>query len=140
MIAHEYLEQLKYLEIRVDSKIKEVAMLNDLSTKCTSVMSDMPKVTSITNSKIENTIIKITLLQEEIQEDIDTLIELKSKIIKLIKVIDNIDYKTLLEKRYLCYQSLEKIAVDMGYSIQHVYRIKDNALKEFEKILKDDRK
>ena len=40
-------------------------------------------------------------------------------------------YQLLLEKRYLCFMPWEKIAVDMGYSIQHIYRLHDWALREF---------
>ena len=36
--------------------------------------------------------------------------------------------QTLLEKRYLCFLSWEKIAVEMHYSIQHIYRMHDTAL------------
>ena len=41
------------------------------------------------------------------------------------------EYQLLLEKRYLCFMPWEKIAVDMGYSIQHIYRLHDWALREF---------
>jgi len=40
-----------------------------------------------------------------------------------------------LEKRYLCFLSWEKIAVEMHYSIQHVYRMHDDALKVVDSIL-----
>ena len=33
--------------------------------------------------------------------------------------------------RYLCFLPWEKIAGDMGYSIQHIYRLHDWALREF---------
>ena len=40
-----------------------------------------------------------------------------------------------MEKRYLCFLSWEKIAVDMHYSIQHIYRMHDTALAAVEEIL-----
>ena len=33
----------------------------------------------------------------------------------MIKSVANPEHLTILEKRYLCYLSWEKIAVDMGY-------------------------
>ena len=48
-----------------------------------------------------------------------------------VKSIPNAEYQLLLEKRYLCFMPWEKIAVDMGYSIQHIYRLHDWALREF---------
>ena len=42
MTAKEYLSQAYRLDQRIDSKIEQVASLNDLATKCTSTMTGMP--------------------------------------------------------------------------------------------------
>ena len=44
--------------------------------------------------------------------------------------------RTILEKRYLCFDTWEQISVDMGYSIQHTFRLHDKALKEIDGFLK----
>ena len=59
------------------------------------------------------------------------LVDLKREITRRVKSIPNDEYQLLLEKRYLCFMPWEKIAVDMGYSIQHIYRLHDWALREF---------
>ena len=59
---------------------------------------------------------------------------------EIIKKVENSEYRTLLENRYLSFLSWEKIAVEMKYSIQQVYRKRTEALKKIEEILKDDRK
>ncbi len=91
-------------------------------------------------SKMEDTILKIITLQEEINSDIDVLVDLKKEIMTIIKKVENSEYRTLLENRYLSFLSWEKIAVEMKYSIQQVYRKRTEALKKIEEILKDDRK
>jgi len=48
--------------------------------------------------------------------------------------------KTILEKRYRCFQKWEKISVDMKYSIQHTYKIHDLALEEIYARLKEKSK
>ncbi len=83
---------------------------------------------------MENTICKIIDLQDEINKDIDRLVDLKTQIVTTIKNIENYEYQTLLEKRYLCFYTWEQIAVDMDYSIQHIYRLRDKALLEVSKI------
>ena len=70
---------------------------------------------------------KIIDLQQEINEDIDRLVDLKREIVAVIKAVENTEYQILLEKRYLSFQTWEQIAVDMGYSIQHIYRIREKA-------------
>ena len=68
-------------------------------------------------------------LQAEINRDIDRLVDLKREMVAVIKAVENIEYQTLLEKRYLCYQTWEQIAVDMGYSVRQLYRLHDEALE-----------
>jgi hypothetical protein len=94
----------------------------------------MPKNPNKAISTMENTICKIIDLQDEINKDIDRLVDLKTQIVTTIKNIENYEYQTLLEKRYLCFYTWEQIAVDMDYSIQHIYRLRDKALLEVSKI------
>lgn len=130
MTAKEYLQQARYLDNRINSKIQQVASLNDLATKCTSTLSDMPRNPNHGGSRMEDVIIKIISLEEEINEEIDKLVELKREIISVIRAVPNTEYQTLLEKRYLCFITWEQIAVDMHYSIQHIQRMHSEALKE----------
>ena len=86
-----------------------------------------------------DTIDKIIDLQNEINADIGRLVDLKAEIVSVIKAVENKEYQTLLEKRFLCFMTWENIAVDMGYSIQHLYRMRDKAYAAVV-IPQDDRK
>ena len=130
MTAVEYLSQAYRLDIRINSKIEQVASLNDLALKATSVITGMPHSPNKGKSSMADTIDKIIDLQAEINRDIDTLVDLKAEIVTVIKAVGNTEYQTLLEKRYLNYMSWESIAVDMGYSIQHLYRLREKAYAE----------
>lgn len=134
MTAKEYLGKAYRLDQRINSKLDQVSSLNELATKATSTLSDMPKNPNKAISTMENTICKIIDLQDEINKDIDRLVDLKTEIVTTIKNIENKEYQTLLEKRYLCFDTWEQIAVDMNYSIQHIYRLRDKALLEVSKI------
>ena len=130
MTAKEYLSQAYRLDQRIDSKIDQVTSLNDLATKCTSTITGMPRNPSSSTSTMADTVCKIIDLQSEINRDIDALVDLKREIIGVIKAVDNPEYQTLLEKRYLCFLHWEQIAVDMNYSMQHVHRMHSAALKK----------
>ncbi|MFR3337785.1 MAG: DUF1492 domain-containing protein [Ruminococcus sp.] len=129
MTAKEYLSQAYRLDNRIDSKIEQLKSLNLLATKCTSTLSDMPKSQSISNSRLEDTVVKIVDLQEEINMDIDSLVDLKRDIVKTIKSVQNPEYQIILELRYLCFKTWEEIAVQMNCSIDNVFKIRKNALK-----------
>lgn len=140
MRTEEYLNQARHLDTQINSKLSQIESLSALSTKCTATLTDMPGNRNNGTSKMEDTILKIITLQEEINSDIDVLVDLKKEIMTIIKKVENSEYRTLLENRYLSFLSWEKIAVEMKYSIQQIYRKRTEALKKIEEILKDDRK
>ncbi len=134
MTAKDYLGQAYRLDQRINSKLEQVASLNDLATKATSTLTGMPKNPNRATSMMADAIAKIIDLQAEINNDIDRLVDLKREIVGLIKTINNMEYQTLLEKRYLCFETWEQIAVDMGYNVRHVYRIHDEAVEKIKLI------
>lgn len=136
MNAKEYLKQAFYLDKRINSKLEQVESLNALATKATTTLSDMPKEPNKGTSRLGDTIAKIIDLQEEINKDIDKLVDLKAEIVGIIKRIDNKELQVILEKRYLCFETWEKIAVEMTYDIRHIHRLHNLGLKETSKLLK----
>ena len=134
MTAKEYLSQARYLDLRINSKIQQVASLNDLATKATSTLTGMPRNPNHATSTMEEAIAKIIDLQAEINSDIDTLVDLKRDLSATIKAVGNTEYQTVLEKRYLCFQSWEQIAVEMGYDLRWLYRIHGKALDEVQAV------
>lgn len=141
MTAKEYLGQAYRLDQRLNSKLEQVASLNDLAAKVTATLTGMPGNPNRARSSMADVIAKIVDLQAEINRDIDCLVDLKRDIVSSIRMVCNKEYRTLLEKRCLCFETWEQIAVDMGYSIQHIYRLRDKAFGEVVvPYWKDDRK
>lgn len=130
MTAKEYLSQALLLDHRIDSKIAQIASLNALATKCTSAITGMPHNPSASQSTMADAVCKIIDLQELLKKDLADLVDLKKEIMGVINSIENDEYKTLLEKRYLCFLSWEQIAVDMHYSIEHTIRLHKTALEK----------
>lgn len=128
MMAREYLSQAYRLDQRINSKLDQVQSLNELAAKATSTLTGMPRNPNSATSTMADAVAKIVDLQAEINRDIDHLVDLKRDIVALVKSVDNTEFQTLLEKRYLCYMSWEQIAVDMNYSIHHLYKIHAGAL------------
>ena len=130
MTAKEYLSQAYRLDQRINSKLEQVASLNELATKCTSTLTGMPRNPNRSTSTMADAVGKIIDLQAEINRDIDRLVDLKREMVTVIKAVGNTEHQTLLELRYLCFRTWEQIAVDMGYSIQHIYRLREKAYDE----------
>jgi len=130
MTTKTYLSQARYLDMRIKSKLQQVDSLNELATTCTSVLTGMPSNPSASTSRMADSVCKIVDLQNEINRDIDTLVDLKKEIMDVIKAVSNPEQQTLLEKRYLCFLSWEKIAVDMGYDLRYTHKLHIRALEE----------
>ena len=130
MTAKDYLLQARFLDDRINSKTQQIASLNELAAKCTTTFSDMPRNPNRGHSRVEDCVIKIIDLEDSLKKDIERLVDLKKEIIGVIKAVTNVEYQSLLEKRYLCFITWEQIAVDMNYSMQHIHRMHSAALKE----------
>ncbi|MCD8174539.1 MAG: hypothetical protein LUD41_01135 [Phascolarctobacterium sp.] len=101
MTVKKYLQQAFRINQRIDSKIVQLEELNALAQKCTGVITGMLRNTSPATSGMENVVCKIVDLQNEINADIDSLVDLKAEIMHAIKTVDDIDCRLLLERRYL---------------------------------------
>ena len=126
----DFLSQAYRLDLRIDSKLEQIASLNELATKCTSTITGMPRNPNRSVSSMADAVAKIVDLQTEIDRDIHRLIDIKRRIVASIKTVDNKEYQTLLELRFLCGCKWEEVAIKMGYSIQHTYRMRDRALRK----------
>ena len=129
MTTKEFLNQAYRIDQRINSKLEQIISLHALATKATSTLSDMPVSKTESQSKMAEIIAKIVDLEAEINRDIEKLMEIKQNIVSTIKKVQNPELQTLLELRYLCFRTWEQVALEMDYSIQHIFRIHDKALK-----------
>lgn len=133
MNAKEYLSQAYRIDQRINSKLEQVRSLNELATKATNTISDMPGSATRNVHQMEDVVVKIVDLQNEINADIDTLVNLKRTFVAVIKAVENPEQQTLLELRYLCFKTWKEIAVEMGYSSRGIFSLHSAALKELGK-------
>ena len=78
MNSKEFLEQVRYVDRAIDTKLEQLYRLRNEATKATSLVSDMPRGGSPNLQRLEDTIVKIIDLEREINRDIDRLIDMKA--------------------------------------------------------------
>lgn len=78
----------------------------------------------------ERTLCKIIDMEAEITFDIGKMIDSMKQIRAAIAGVEDINYRLLLEMRYLNFKTWEDIADEMNYSERHVYRIHEEAVKQ----------
>ena len=129
MNAKEYLSQAYRIDQRINSKLEQVMSLRDLLGKANVTLTGMPKTPTPNPHSMEDIIVKMVDLESEINDDIDTLVDLKAEIMRRIKRVENTEYQTILELRYLCFKRWEVIAVELGYDLRYLYKLHDQALE-----------
>ena len=128
MTPKEYMSMAYGIDQSINSKLEQISSLRSMAAVGSKLMSDMPGSPNRNISKMENTIIKVIMLEEEINADIDELVDLKAEIYGVINSIEEEDYKTLLEQRYLCFRDWKDIAVFMRYNERYIYKLHGKAL------------
>ena len=129
MTTKEYLNKMRMLDRLIDSKLEQIDRLRSLSERVTTTISFSPKGAGGAN-RTEYCIERIWQLEKEVTEDIDRLVDMKSGIRGAIDEVKNDKYKLLLECRYLCGDTWERIAEKMEIEVRWVYELHGRALQE----------
>ncbi len=139
MTAKEYLQQLKRADVIIEQKMKEQADLEELS-KCVRAIDygkDRVSSSGTGDAPFVNPVLKIVMLEQEINAEIDKYVDLKRKITGEIQSLQDPQFIKVLFKRYVEYKGFDKIAVELECSERNAYTIHGQALKDFtEKVLK----
>lgn len=130
MTVKEYLKQAMYLDALINSKVRQAEHLRSFATKVTTTYSDQGVSSEHDNKRLEKTIAKIIDLEREINDDIDTLIDLKIEITAIISQVTDIKQRLILEKRYLDFESWEQISCDLKYDIRHIRRLHNESIEK----------
>ena len=132
MTAKEELGQLYRMKESIDCLIERRQQAQDLAYKITSCNNGMPKGAG--GDKVSSAAISSADLAAEIEEKTGEYERLQGEIAGKIGRIENMDYRLLLELRYLNFNKFEVIADKLGCSLRHVFRLNNGALREYEKI------
>lgn len=131
MTAKEYLKQIRRADIVIGHKLDELAMLKEAIRSVKAIDYSKDKVSSSPSdnySKVDRYID----LNKEINNRIDELVSLRERIIEQIDELDTV-YSDILFRRYVKYQSLERMAVELNYSYEYVKHLHGFALLDFER-------
>ncbi len=137
MTAKEYLSQAYHLDQRINAKLEQVEALRSLTQKVTVSYESEPVSHTRNVSSLEDSIMRLMEAEKALNSVIDVLVDMKMDITQSIAAVPDRDCQLLLEKRYLCFQSWEQIAVDMHYSLRWVHNTHSRALKAIDKVLRE---
>lgn len=126
MTPKEYLSQYRTLDVEINSKLEQVTQLRALAAKV-SPSTGFGAAGGISD-RVGKTVAKIVDLENEINDDIDKLVELKREIRSRLATIKKPLHRIILEEHYINGKSFEKIGEKLNYSKMQICRMHGTAL------------
>lgn len=134
MNVKKFLNQAYLINVDITSRLEQLEELKALAQRITVAVGDVKVQSTKEKSPMENAVIKIVQAEESLNKAVNDLIETKETIRKIILKINNNEYRALLELRYLCFNSWERIAIKLNSNCNSIYQQHYRALKSFEKL------
>lgn len=122
------LMKIVHIDAKLDSKLRQLAELRETIISISAVDYSKENVQVEPSSAIENSVIRLTELENEIEDDIDKLVAKKKHARDQISAVEGV-YGTVLEMRYLECMRWEEIAFRLSYGIRHIHRLHGEALE-----------
>ena len=133
--AKEFLQQVRRCDIQINSLLEEKAQMEALARKVTSSWGGEHVSGSGNQDKLGDTVAKILDLERKIDKAVDSFVDKKAEVRAVIEKVTNPDHLELLLKVYIHYETLEKVACEMGYTYRNACYIHGRALQTIEALL-----
>lgn len=136
MSVKKQLENIKILSIMINSKISEIQSLREMATCIVGVLKDVPeRAIGTASDKVGNATAKIVDLENELNNDLERLIDLRQESLKLVEQLnDPTEYK-IVYMRYFQFKTWSSIAEETHYTREGARRICFRAVGKLEKEL-----
>lgn len=133
--AKEFLGRVGRIQRRIKWKKAQVEQLRELSTGCSTQISDMPRSDSPNLQRLETLVCKIADMDAEIKQDEVALANAKIELALMICKVPNEAQQMILTERYLHGHSWQRLMDEMGLCRSYTFRLHESALCAVEALL-----
>lgn len=130
--VQERLKRIKLMDELINAKLAERDQLVELATSITPNLDGMPRGSG-TSDKVGNAAVRLVVMAKEIDRLIDQYVDFKREVIGSLEKLPEVEY-LVLHKRYVQGLSWGRIAKDMNYSRQQVWRVNVKALESLKHV------
>ena len=135
MNALDFLQQAYMLDQRIETKLRQISSLRSLAETMRSYSGNEPVCHSRNVTALEDSVIKIMEQEQELNAEIDRLVDLKKEILDVISEVKDLNFRLVLEKRHLCFESWPQIGEKMGHTDRWAQVKHQAALRVVQQIL-----
>lgn len=137
MTAKEFLQRVFIVYQGVDSKLEQIARLQSLATRTTTVMRSVPCCSGTSlSSRVEQAIVALDGQCECLADEINHLLDVRRQVEEAIAKVSNPMERCILEYRYFSFKSWKEISHSMKVGLRTIYRLHDRAIKNFSAVTK----
>ncbi|MDL2252652.1 DUF1492 domain-containing protein [Ruminococcaceae bacterium OttesenSCG-928-I18] len=124
------LNRVRKMGIAIKAKQMEAEFLRDIAGKATSTISATKASGTSRRSRVEDAVVALVDLEVEIDQQILEFKDIRLQAAMEINKLKSTEERVVLQMRYLACRKWEDIADDLGYSVQHIYRLHGCALEK----------
>lgn len=134
MSGKDCLQQIQVMDIRIKQKMDQ---LEDMRRMCTylrgACIGGGSKSGNMSDgfSKMSD---KMIDLERTLNQEIEAYLLMKNEEINRIQSLSKPEYMDVLYKRYVEYKTFERIAYEMNYALNYVFKLHGNGVKEYESL------
>lgn len=129
-----YLGQVRYIDQRIESKIRELDNLRKNIPSASNWKVDNVQESNRNRSFVD----RLVALDGEITNEVDRLVDIRRKISREMSALKTSEAEIILRERYINLRSFSDIANFLCLSERHVKRLHGQALVEFETIYRKE--
>ena len=137
MTAREYLQQYRIMQTRINVLMAEIERLRTEAESVSINLDGLPKGSAY-DDKTARLVAQMADCETTLQEEMSDLWIRRMAIIQELSWLKNHKHQRILHLRYIECKSWERIAVEMGITWRHCYRLHGSALKEFDTMMRTD--
>lgn len=132
MTAKEFLQQVFIAYQEADSKLEQIARLQSLATRTTTVLRSTPcgNGTSLT-SRVEQAVLAIEGQSDKLADELKHFMQVRDEVADAIAKVPDDSERRILEYRYLAFLTWKEISHAMKVGLRYVYKLHERALKNF---------
>lgn len=135
MDAKEYLKSIKRMDTFINGLLRERDQLRGMRYKITQVLNPVKVSGGGTNEGFTGASNRLIDLDNEIDMEVDRFADRKQEAWDMLKRLEDPKHYEVLHRHYILYDSLERIAADMGCTYRNVCYLHGRALQVFQRVL-----
>ncbi len=134
MSGKDCLQQIQVMDIRIKQKMDQLEDMRRMRTYLRGACIGGGSKSGNMSDGFSKMSDKMTDLERTLNQEIEAYLLMKNEEINRIQSLSKPEYMDVLYKRYVEYKTFERIAYEMNYALNYVFKLHGNGVKEYESL------